>query len=134
MLDVPALAEDVAEQFGLAAVDRSWEPLCRSLAVDPGDASELVCVGTVRDHLGRRRRCAWHLVLHRRAGGDWTHLYRVLPEHGRTLVLLDRARPGDARDALRHHVLRHVPGHVGRAMPAGRPDAPDDQTRRTPPR
>ena len=124
MLDVPALAKDLAEDPGLAA-DRSWEPLCRRLAVAGRDAAELVCVGTARDHLGRRRRCAWHLVLHRRDGGDWTHLYRVLPEHGRVLVLLDRARPGDARDALRHHAICHGLGHVP-AMPAGRTDAPND--------
>ncbi len=115
MLDVPAPLRDVAQDL---AVDRSWEPLCRRLAVNGGDAYELVCVGTARDHLGRRRRCAWHLVLHRQAGGDWTHLYRVLPEHGGTLVLLDQARPGDARAALRHHALRHglgqVPDQAGR--------------------
>ncbi len=109
MLDVPSLLQDVAQDL---AVDRSWEPLCRRLVVSGGDAAELVCVGTARDHLGRRRRCAWHLVLHRHAGGDWTHLYRVLPEHGGTLVLLDQARPGDARAALRHHAIRHGQGHV----------------------
>ena len=114
MLDVPAGAGNPDPD--LATDHELWGPLCAELAVAAGDAAELVCVGIARDHLGRWRRCAWHLVLHRHGGerpdgrneGDWTHLYRVLTEHGRPLALLDQARPGDARAILRHHALRRA--------------------------
>ena len=114
MLDVPA-GTDVLEPVANEGSPRPsrgspWASLCAPIPVGIGDMAELVCIGIARDHLGRWRRCAWHLVLHRQAsggrgGGDWTHLYRVLHEHGRPLALLDQARPGDARVALRHHAL-----------------------------
>ena len=114
MLDVPAGAGNPDPDP--AADHELRDALCTGLAVAAGDTAELVCAGIARDHLGRWRRCAWHLVLHRhrgkhlggRNGGDWTHLYRVLTEHGRPLALLDQARPGDARTILRHHALRRA--------------------------
>ena len=116
MLDVPAgtlVLEPAADKgFRQPFQGSSWASLRAPLAVGIGDAAELVCIGVTLDHLGRWRPCAWHLVLHRQGGGqgggDWTHLYRVLHEHGRPLTLLDQARPGDARVALRHHALRRA--------------------------
>ena len=66
------------------------------------DEAEFVCLGWTA-HLCRRRRCGWHLVLHRdRDGGCWTHLYRVVAEAGGGMaVLLDRAAPGDERQRFR---------------------------------
>ena len=110
MLDVPAgtdVLEPAADEGSRrSSREPSWESLCAPLAVGAGDVAELVCIGIARDHLGRWRHCAWHLVLHRQEpGSHWTHLYRVLHEHGRPLALLDQARPGDARVSLRHHAL-----------------------------
>ncbi len=97
MLDVPA-GPETSDADGTAG----------------GDVAELVCVGTACDHLGRPRRCAWHLVLHRHRKGDWIHLYRVLPDHGsRVPVLLDRVLAGDARAVLRHHAGRRA-GYITR--------------------
>lgn len=108
MLDVLACADRTV-------IDRISRPgpdlrLGRALTVAPSDETEFVCIGITLDHCGRRRRCGWHLVLHRVPDGGpdpvWTHLYRVLPEHGdRVLVLLHRAEPGDRREALRRHAV-----------------------------
>lgn len=90
------------------SADRVWTSLRAKLSVGPGDETELVCSGLIVDRLGRRRRCAWHLVLHRPVVGDtWTHLYRVVPDNGgRVLALLDQARAGNRWDELRGHALR----------------------------
>lgn len=78
--------------------------LVAPLRVGPDDEAEFVCMERRRDHLNRHRPCAWHVVLHRGGGPDapsWTHLYRVVPEHGGVLVLLHRAVAGDRRACLR---------------------------------
>ena len=45
--------------------DRVWASLRATLSVGAGDETGLVCTGFAADRLGRRRRWAWHLVLHR---------------------------------------------------------------------
>jgi hypothetical protein len=76
------------------------------ILVGPGDETEFVCLGR-HVHLGRLRRCGWHLALHRDPdGAAWTHLYRVLHEPGdRLTVLLARAGGGDLRHEWRHETL-----------------------------
>ncbi len=72
--------------------------LSAPIATGPRDSTLFLCLGRVR-HLGRWRPCGWHLAVHHDEEGEsWTHLYRVLAEHGdRLLVLLHRAAPGERR-------------------------------------
>lgn len=106
------------ERTGLASIAQATDDALNGLLraridVAPGDETEHVCLGVVVDHVGRARFCGWHLVLHRPArdaelGAEmWTHLYRVVPDHGgRVMVLLHRARTGDQREELRREAVR----------------------------
>lgn len=106
------------ERTGPASIARAMDDalsgqLRARLDVAPGDETEHVCLGVVVDHVGRTRPCGWHLVLHRavRDGQPdteaWTHLYRVMPDHGgRVMILLHRARAGDQREELRREAVR----------------------------
>ncbi|MGI4748015.1 MAG: hypothetical protein ACRYGI_20025 [Janthinobacterium lividum] len=106
------------ERPGLASIARAMDDALNGLLraridVAPGDETEHVCLGVVVDHIGRARPCGWHLVLHLAARdaqpgtGAWTHLYRVMPDHGgQVMVLLHRARAGDQREELRREAVR----------------------------
>ncbi len=92
------------------------------LGVDARDDTEFVCLGWTQ-HLCRPRRCGWHLVLHRGRDGEcWTHLYRVVAEAGgATIVLLDRAAPGDERRRLRAEARSNGNGTGSAPLPPSDP-------------
>lgn len=112
--NVPIPLERTGPASIASATDDALNGLLRApIAVAPGDETEHVCLGAIVDHIGRARPCGWHLVLHRAArdahpGTEaWTHLYRVMPDHGgRVLVLLHRACAGDQREELRREAVR----------------------------
>ncbi|WP_419727899.1 hypothetical protein [Lichenicola sp.] len=116
LLDVPTKAETsrtspTSTDTTMPGVVSADDRLRRPLFVGAGDETEYVCSSALTDHLGRARPAAWHLVLHRAGGETWTHLYRVLPDHGgHVMVLLARACAGDAREALRRIAVRAALG------------------------
>lgn len=111
LLDVPTLAELPRPCETGTAAPILDDRLRRPLVVAAGDETEYVCGSALSDHLGRLRPAGWHLVLHRQGGENWTHLYRVLPDHGgRVMVMLHRARAGDARMSLRRVAVRAALG------------------------
>jgi hypothetical protein len=65
----------------------------------PGDEVTYLGGRPWEDRTGHSRWAEFYLVLHR-AGGVWTHLYRVAPGLRLELVLV-RAVEGDARTELR---------------------------------
>ena len=83
-------------------LDQTGTALELDLLLAPGDMAEFVALRDWRRRDGRIEPSQLWLVLHRRHG-LWTHAYRVVPDRrpGHLLVFLERAAPGDARDALR---------------------------------
>ena len=95
--------------------------LCGPLRVGANDQAEFVRLGWTT-HLGRPRRCGWHLMLHRDPDRGWTHLYRAVAEPGGGVaVLLDRALAGDARERLRREAGLHKAGTGPARLPPSDP-------------
>jgi len=79
------------------------------LLLAPGDQAEFVALCRWTTRTGRAETSWLYVVLHRRHG-DWTHAYRVVPDRrpGHLAIYLERAEPGDRRDALRAWLRDHA--------------------------
>ena len=72
-----------------------------ALLLAPGDQASFVAMCDWTTRTGRIETSWLYVVLHR-GHGAWTHAYRVVPDRrpGHLAVFLERAEPGDAREAL----------------------------------
>lgn len=95
-----------------------------SLFLHPGDEGAWLGGFGWTDRAGRTAHADFYVVLHRRHGA-WTHLYRVAGCHGPQAfqVFLERAVPGDARQALADWLLSRCVPVRDAAAPASCPSS-----------